>query len=710
MPPPGWNVLESLRRGPKAGPIDALRALSQASEDVSSASETVGRNYDYIDVSSQQCRCRRCVGIPWERLLDAHATFDRDEPQEYEIGPVSCIRLTRDLCKCRQTLNLCDMALPTHLLHAVLESNSIVFVRTKNLWSDVFEDERSTNGSFRIFKVRISAERLTPALKEAQSRLSSWNFFRDRMSFDAIQRSTISMESSAASAYGDVGRMVKYQQIRRWMDTCVERHGRICQTSDVEQRPISMKGARMINVWTEELVQLSGYVKFAALSYVWGESPHCTWQSIANPQKLPDSLCRTVRDAMQVVKELGLLYLWVDRYCIDPHDKGSLTSQIKHMDEIYRTAYITILALSGDSCEAGLPGVSKPFKRANLASSHSSFGALRGHQILNLRLLIDASPWKKRAWTMQEAAMSERKLGFLDETVFLECISHLFIDQADPLLDESAKGQEKLNLDGISYQKNVLRSDWTHAKYARIIEEYTSRRLSHQEDALLAIQGLFTYVAKLKNIHFYMGHPITDFIHSLLWYDVDGHAHDESCSHQERRKFPSWSWCSRSCQAIYDFKVENIYKSDDQRILRIQQKDSALTHCVYMIELETATVTKFFGGASSGKIRLKTRVVGFKGASDPRMIFAMLVWWRPCAAPNHNIENVSNPNKITPLAMTNASYPSRASISHGVDQDRVYGYTLAQNSDGSYYRTGIGSVISRIFEAAQPQDVCIVLV
>ncbi|KAF2444561.1 hypothetical protein P171DRAFT_340542, partial [Karstenula rhodostoma CBS 690.94] len=79
--------------------------------------------------------------------------------------------------------------------------------------------------------------------------------------------------------------------------------------------------------------------KYAALSYVWGlveEAP--------SGEQLPDNVPLVIKDALKIVQELDIGYLWVDRYCIDQTDEVDKAAQFKQMDAVYSSAYITIFA------------------------------------------------------------------------------------------------------------------------------------------------------------------------------------------------------------------------------------------------------------------------------------------------------------------------------------------------------------------------------
>lgn len=79
---------------------------------------------------------------------------------------------------------------------------------------------------------------------------------------------------------------------------------------------------------------------------------------LQDSKQLPILLPLTIEDALIVVKELRLRYLWIDRYCI-PQGGKEKHDQVQNMDQIYRDAEVTIIALAGNNPSFGLPGVGK---------------------------------------------------------------------------------------------------------------------------------------------------------------------------------------------------------------------------------------------------------------------------------------------------------------------------------------------------------------
>ncbi len=125
---------------------------------------------------------------------------------------------------------------------------------------------------------------------------------------------------------------------------------------------------RLIDVVENRLVRGVSKSKYAALSYVWGrvEFIRTLKENVDHLEqlgalKLPEFRERipgTIRDAMQVVQEIGLRYLWVDSMCIvQDDDTGGKAEAISKMDLVYGAAFVTIIAATGEDAYAGLPGV-----------------------------------------------------------------------------------------------------------------------------------------------------------------------------------------------------------------------------------------------------------------------------------------------------------------------------------------------------------------
>ena len=101
------------------------------------------------------------------------------------------------------------------------------------------------------------------------------------------------------------------------------------------------------------------YEPYVALSYVWGSKKNYTTnifnirihQQQGSLEKFLDEIPRVIRDAIDLVRRLGLRYLWVDSLCIVQNSKRSWNLNSRVMNLIYGNAFLTIRAADGsDAC------------------------------------------------------------------------------------------------------------------------------------------------------------------------------------------------------------------------------------------------------------------------------------------------------------------------------------------------------------------------
>jgi hypothetical protein len=135
----------------------------------------------------------------------------------------------------------------------------------------------------------------------------------------------------------------------------------------------------------------------------------------ANPPKLykidlkrfgvPNSLLslrnrmpRTIQDAMTLVAQLNLRYLWFDSLCLIQDDPVDLKRAITQMDVIFEAAWVTIIAAQGQSADSGLPGVSS-FPRPPTQEIHQLKPGLNLLRVHSLDEHLNESAYSSRGWT-----------------------------------------------------------------------------------------------------------------------------------------------------------------------------------------------------------------------------------------------------------------------------------------------------------------------
>ncbi|KEY71445.1 hypothetical protein S7711_10102 [Stachybotrys chartarum IBT 7711] len=138
----------------------------------------------------------------------------------------------------------------------------------------------------------------------------------------------------------------------------------VCKTSDMRGTlGIGYLDDRVIFVGNEtsppHLVNGAGVcAPYYALSYCWGTTKArvTTKQTLEeHMQALPvENLAKTIREAIQITRKLGIDYLWVDALCIIQDDEIDWATQAALMHRIYSNAELTLSSLHSKDCDDGL--------------------------------------------------------------------------------------------------------------------------------------------------------------------------------------------------------------------------------------------------------------------------------------------------------------------------------------------------------------------
>jgi hypothetical protein len=169
-----------------------------------------------------------------------------------------------------------------------------------------------------------------------------------------------------------------------------------------------------------------------------------TREVLERPSGLMDgsiNLSQTVKDAIQVTRDLGLRYIWIDALCIlqdDAEDKASIVSQ---MASIYGNCTIAIVASTNTDPSDGLPGVS--------AVSRSEAQIVENIQGMSLAAVfhdpripyteIEKSVWNSRAWTFQERHLAKRSVYFTKNQLCFTCPHGTAFEDTLPVPDPAYK-------------------------------------------------------------------------------------------------------------------------------------------------------------------------------------------------------------------------------------------------------------------------------
>ncbi|VUC36226.1 unnamed protein product [Clonostachys rosea] len=255
---------------------------------------------------------------------------------------------------------------------------------------------------------------------------------------------------------------IDFSILRHWMNICDDTHG-LCKN---QYRAARVPRLRLVDVNRMCIIDVSDtdhHPQFATLSYVWGTEPFLRLSrgnlkhlmTLGSLDKTPPPA--TIRDALQICKDLQIPFIWVDSLCIIQDDESDMIEIVDSMDSIYRQSVITIVAASGANAHTGIPGV-----RPNTRYLEQHKLQARGVQLIDsvdskqLRMQtafqepewISGTPWAQRAWTFQEGLVSRRLLFFTAEQVYWSCRKGLLSeDTVEHFSSEGGNKQQHRGLD-----------------------------------------------------------------------------------------------------------------------------------------------------------------------------------------------------------------------------------------------------------------------
>ncbi|CCT76122.1 related to tol protein [Fusarium fujikuroi IMI 58289] len=325
-------------------------------------------------------------------------------------------------------------------------------------------------------------------------------------------------------------------RVFQWLSECTKTHGGECslEYATFSSAFPGLHVLRLLDVQQNCLVEVQNVVPYLALSYIWGAVRNIRLTQVnLNRLLIPGSikglngLPRTVRDAIELTRKLGVQYLWIDALCLIQNDMEDLERGINVMDLIYERSLLTIIAASGNDADAGLPGVRARSRQALKQTVEVKPGISLG-LYMDLSTLLKASSYSSRGWTFQEQILSRRALYFLDNKVFFQCRN---MTCSEAVIDQSEQQRPKT---GQTY--NAIHMEDPVYDYANIIENYTTRALTNPNDALRAMAGIIRRFSAKMNYRFIEGLP-TQVLDAFIVFQSRG-----SCLHR-RPGFPSYSWC-----------------------------------------------------------------------------------------------------------------------------------------------------------------------
>ncbi|EAT92072.1 hypothetical protein SNOG_00577 [Parastagonospora nodorum SN15] len=309
---------------------------------------------------------------------------------------------------------------------------------------------------------------------------------------------------SASSAWAQVKKTVDFDRIREWLTFCNEHHLTDFRMQTLDKIPFFW----LIDCATRSIINApdQAVLQYVALSYCWGP---LSGAPLDNPSELPPVAALVIEDALHVARELGIPYLWVDRYCVSQSVREIQAPQLQNTHKVYRSAYVTIIAGCGEDPDFGttLPGVTIRYRKAQTSVQ------THGHILTcipDAQHDIQKCRWSTRGWTYQENLLSKRRLVFTESQVYFQCWN-MHCSESTPLRLEQAHTKDLIRFKNSIHtlcvfpQKSIRK---TSNEVVARIQEYLDRRFSQESDALNAFLGVYEAFKELEQpIYNFWGLP-----------------------------------------------------------------------------------------------------------------------------------------------------------------------------------------------------------
>lgn len=367
---------------------------------------------------------------------------------------------------------------------------------------------------------------------------------------------------------------------RMRLEECLKSHDD-CRQHDAPALPDRV--IEVTNDQTFRLVHTEGRrAHYIALSHCWGGKVELmlTKETIDEFRSglAISALAENFRDAIKIMRNLGMRYLWIDCLCIIQNSNTDWLEQSKKMASIYSHATLTIYAaVSPTSRDGILTGKNSPMiKRkkwakpvcVNVYKATAPTGPAAQLELAHYEYdtgedsvsLADGSVLASRGWTLQEYVLAPRRLLVGTKTVHWECLRGTQTIDGFTLTDSRYKSRAFDSLRArIHPHASRLRDRGYGLRkdYYDLARVYVNRQLTYSSDTLPAFSAIARsahhdswgdYIAGLWTEHLHRG---------LAW------CNDILTPRRNRPlpngyQAPSWSW-AKSNHNIWFIPFSSVY-------------------------------------------------------------------------------------------------------------------------------------------------------
>ena len=359
--------------------------------------------------------------------------------------------------------------------------------------------------------------------------------------------------------------------VQSWLSECEQSHP-LCMATGSPQGP-----SRLIDLGVSIETTTDLYLRdthgarhrYMALSYCWGDPTVHTALKTTRDTLVKHQigisfavLPLTLQHATTIARKLNFRYLWVDALCIIQDDEDDWAREVAKMCEVYTEAALTIFACSSDGGSGGIFSDQEyssctPIPYLDTYVNVSDDYARQHHPDTAFASL---DPIHKRAWTLQEAALSTRAVYFTSQEIRWECNSWRRC-QCGKLSDRLPTTPSPEGVEYEFYRMWRVKQFFpvrpvalAYYHWETMLTSFTIRNLTVQSDRLAALSGLAQRFAAImeadsgRKEKYLAGIWAGSLPQGLLWRVMPNKPLSASRGIRHERpavwRAPTWSWAS----------------------------------------------------------------------------------------------------------------------------------------------------------------------
>jgi hypothetical protein len=357
-------------------------------------------------------------------------------------------------------------------------------------------------------------------------------------------------------------------------------------------------------------------IQYITLSHCWGLEDFLTLKT-TTVDRLQSGIAvadlpQTFRDAITIVRSLGMELLWVDSLCILQDSEDDWRAESSKMADIYSGSTCNIAASASPSASAGcfFERDDSFIRPCTVDVAQYMWKKNARFQIYDTQMFNEdfkTGPLRSRGWVMQEVLLAPRVMYFHRRQIWWECLGLLACEMypcglpAGITIDSAHKGLSRIK--SWKFAGGQKSEDFKEGLWEKIIEDYSACELTRPEDKLIALSGIAKVMRDILKDEYIVGLWKGTLDSQLLWQRPPKSPFLERPA---QYRAPSWSWASVNGPIVAGAR-NYTSTARDATLIRIVD-----------IQLQTPT-TDLTGQVTSGFLRLSGPLMTIKISKQSRL-------------------------------------------------------------------------------------------